>query len=571
MRITSQNGFKGIDERINTGNGISTAVTSVNLRVTESGSMIKRPNIRDVHLFKGGDIDGIWCGTLKGKERLVVSAEGYLYGLEPHKAPAEPELISEIPAGECMMFCFNGILYIKNGSFYARYDGDSFSEVEGYIPLVAMSCTPSGEGTLYEQINLISDKRRQLFSPDGESVLYRLAEEGIDSIVSIKLDGNEYEGNYSLNNGNAVSFESPIEKGLNSLEIVYSKPNSESDKQRIFGCTNIMLFGGNSDGRAFLWGNESHPNIRFHSELADGVPSVEYFPVNAFTVIGNSRISCIVQQYDRQLIFNENEAYYSYCELKDDGLGNLISSFPVFSLNGSKGCIVKANGCIIDNRPVTLCDDGLNMWESTSVENEKNAICFSGAINESIRDAIASIKDSIMFFDLQSSKELFFIAGDKAFIYNYGAGVWYSYDDFSGKHHFAYGKSLYFARRERLHIFRNDFTSDESIECIYQSPLVNAGSRYGQADLTELEADVHISGGLTLEFTLTKGNSDSVTRKFIFSEDTDRYSRISFRPSLRRAIPFSLKIKVSGHGVCTVHGISIKTNEKERSSRFGLQ
>lgn len=572
MRVGTQKGFAGIDERVKLQSGIGIAEDMLNFRVSDSGSLEKRANTEIVYSFAGSVIAGIWCGSLNGKSSIFVALKHGLYRVEPDVIPYTPEYVAKLPNDERYdMFEFNGFLYIKSENFYGKYDGNEFYEVEGYIPCVAINCAPSGEGEIFEQINLICDKRRQLFSGDGKIFQYFLAEKDVQEIVSVKLDGVDFDSQFSFRGGNEIIFEKVPPEGINNLEIVYRKANVKSDRDRIMKCKRLMLFGGNSDGRAFLWGNDELPNYRFHSELADGVPSVEYFPVNAFTVIGNSKINCIVQQYDKQLIFTKNEAYYSYCELKEDGLKNIYSSFPVFSLNGSKGCIIETKGCVIDNRPVTICDDGLNLWEATAVENEKNSICFSMPIQDSLSELIKTERDSLAIFDFQANRELLIIGSERTYIYNYGNGSFYVYDYLSGKYHCAHGSKIYYARGYDLCVFSNGLAKQYQNVCYWKSAFITAGQSEGFFDVTEITADVFIKGKTKLKFSLEKSGCDSSSvREFQFFENDSGYMRLSFRPALKRVMPFRISVETNGVGDCAIHGISAKIRQKERSKRIGL-
>lgn len=570
MRITAQKGFSGVDERKKLCDGPAAASSMKNFRITAGGSIEKRPNIAKACNFID-DIRGIWSGSIGNQDIVIVASNELLYKLEPNKVPTAMTLLGGIGTGECMIFEFGGAIYVKTDSFYGKYDGTKLSKVEGYIPCVAMSCEPSGEGELFEQINLLSDKRRQLFSGNGTSVLYRLAEKDIDGLESLKINGVEYSGNYSVEKHEGyLSFEVAPPEGLNNIEAVYIKAIPEADRNRILKCSKIMLFGGNSDGRAFLWGNPEYPNYRFYSDLADGIPSVEYFPVNAFTVIGNSKINCIVQQYDRQLIFTKNEAYYSFSELTDDGLGNTVSSFPVYSLNNGKGCLIETEGCVIDNRPVTLCDDGLNMWESTSVENEKNAVCFSAAINETLREIMSGNKDGIHIFDFQATREFFLIHNGTAYVYNYGNGSWYIYEGFDGQYFSVSGSILYIANGSSVYAFGDGIGVDADISCTWESHYITNSQNSGFCDIVGFDADVYVCGPIQLEFALEKSGGERIGRKFEYPEGYEGFSRISFRPSMKRAMPFRLTFGESGKGHCTLHGVNIKTREKERSRRNGI-
>jgi hypothetical protein len=566
--ITTQKGFVGIDQRKKLSDGIRTSTDMTNFKVTDSGSLERRASIIERFRF-AGDVDGIWSGMLYGKETVAVVASGKLYAVDPTVESGDIRLIGNACYGKCRIFEFNGALYIKSKSYYGKYDGTSIGPVEGYVPCVALSCTPNGEGQPFEQINLLTDKRRQLFSSDGQSDTYVLAEEGVYAVVSVKINGNDYSGEYTLENGHRVKFVSPPEAGLNNVEITYSKATAQTDRDRIMNCTNVMLFGGNSDGRAFLWGNEDLPNHRFHSDLANGVPSVEYFPVNAFTVIGNSKINCIVQQYDKQLIFTKNEAYYSYSELRDDGIGNVVTSFPVFSLNGSKGCLIETEGCVIDNRPVTLCDDGFNMWESTSIENERNAICFSSQINEFLNGLSLAEKENIRIFDFQAHREFYCVVNGKAFVFNYGNGAWYCFDEFKGGIFSVCGSKLYFANENSVFNFA-DTNNKRKIVCNLESPFITNATDRGNCDVTLLEADIFVEGETTVTVEFEKSNGDKKTRRFYYHNGTSRFFRIAVRPSLKGAMPFRIRMNIESHGQFALHGITIKTRDKERSKKYGI-
>lgn len=569
MKLTSQKGFFGIDQRQEMGNNLGIAKNMLNFRVTQSGSITKRQGIR--YIWESPDqIDGIYASNIGGEDFVYIASGGWLYKIAVDDENHTHFVVGRIGNGKAMMFEFGGFLYIKTDNDYSKYDGAKIEAVEGYIPTVAINCAANGEGTIYEEINLLTEKRRQLFSGDGTALLYKLAEKNLQSVEAIIVDGAAYTDSHSIDlSKGEISFKSAPEDGINNVEIIYTKAHGEKDKKRIMGCRKSMLFGGNSDGRIFLWGNPHFPNYRFYSQLANGIPSAEYFPINAFTLIGNNKINCIVQQYDKQLIFTENQAFYSYCELREDTLGNIVSSFPVFNLNNGKGSITETSGCVMDNTPVTLCQDGLNRWESTSVPNEKNAVCFSSPIYESVKE-ILQCKD-ISLFDFQANREIYLIAQNLAYIYNYGNGSWYIYDDFAGENHFVYGKLLYFSRNGIVYSFGDE--QDEELErtAIWESHYITAGNNKGRSDLIKFQADMHISGSPSLRFDFKKSGAQfCASREIEFPQETNRYLRLSLRPAIKRAMPFAIGITENSGGRTTVHGIAITTREKERSSRNGI-
>ena len=224
---------------------------------------------------------------------------------------------------------------------------------------------------------------------------------------------------------------------------------------------------------------------------------------------------------------------------------------------------------VIDNRPVTLCDDGLNMWESTSIENERNAVCFSHPVDKLLRSATAAELDTANMLDFQAHRELYFILGDIALVYNYGNGAWYCFNGFAGDRFSVCGSKMFLSNGSSLYVFcdENGVSDDE---CVWSSPFITNSQAAFNCDVTLFESDLHASGPITLKLDFVKGNGEAKTRTFSFDKDTDRLLRISARPSLKRAMPFSLRITGLGGGSLTIHGISIKTRKKERSQKYGI-
>lgn len=569
MSVIRTEGFDGLDERVTLQNGISIAGSMRNFRLTAESALEKRPTRTLIHTDPH-NIDGVWKGVIGGSEKTLIAAGGTLYSFD--RADDAVTVIGQIGNGSCDFFKFGGSLYILNGDKYSRYDGNTVAEVEGYVPCTAVSCSPGGEGTPFEPLNLLNDARRQLFNGNGSDTVYKLAETDLDDVLYVKIDGEE-ELRYAADlTGGTVTFTNAPASGLDNVEICYTK--SGNGRSRITKCRKAMQFGGNSDGRIFLWGNPDLPDCRFYSDIADGVPCAEYFPVHNFTVIGSSAITCIVQQYDRQLIFTKERAYYSYCELKDDGNGNVRSSFPVFSLNGEKGCLITSSGCVIDNKPVTLCGDGLNVWESTGVENEKNAVCISGALCETMRYAASAAESGAgpKLFDFLCRRELYFIFGPTAYVYNYGTGRWYTLDGFSCDGFFVYGNEIYFYSGKKLYVYSDgEGFADSGFSCEWQSVFSNLGRGSGKYDAVNCEADVYITGPAKLRLEIGQKNGvGGASREYEFAFGDEGHRRLSVRPHVKRALPAYVKITTSGAGSIKIYGITVTTRKRERSDRNGI-
>lgn len=173
-------------------------------------------------------------------------------------------------------FIFNNIFYIKDGLNYLEYNGTEIKEVEGTIPTTTIG-DPTGEGTTYQDVNLLTGLRKNLRIGDGVTTKFKLDTENIDSDyvvtakVTIGLDTLTYvqgkdltvnvtEGSITFNTAPAK----PTTDGQHNVEILFRK-TIQGYRDRINKCTMLAVF----DNRVFFSGNQDYPNAIFHSSLED--------------------------------------------------------------------------------------------------------------------------------------------------------------------------------------------------------------------------------------------------------------------------------------------------------------
>ena len=167
------------------------------------------------------------------------------------------------------MFVMNNILYILDGSQYMRYDGTELNVVDGYIPTTTISRSPNGGGTLYEDINLLNDVRRNSFCSDGASKEYRLDVENFDSTYPVRVwvDDKELTAGFTaVPESGIIKFNTapkePNTPGADNVVIQFRKIN-EGYRDRINNCRLVEVF----DNRVFFSGNPDYPNFLWHSSL----------------------------------------------------------------------------------------------------------------------------------------------------------------------------------------------------------------------------------------------------------------------------------------------------------------
>lgn len=170
-------------------------------------------------------------------------------------------------------FVYENVWYFKDGLNYLQYDGTTLKEVEGYIPTTTIARKPAGGGTQYEDINMLSDYRKNSFLSDGASFDYFLDAVNIDSdyvpVVTVSgavVDPSKYTVDYAAGKVSFVNTapDAPLTDGQDNVVIQFKK-NVPGYKDNILKCSLLQVF----DNRVFFSGNEGYPNVVWHCSLND--------------------------------------------------------------------------------------------------------------------------------------------------------------------------------------------------------------------------------------------------------------------------------------------------------------
>lgn len=343
----------------------------------------------------------------------------------------EPTEIGSITNTDASFFEFDNKIYILSGGYY-KWDGTNFGVVEGYIPTVFIN-TPAGTqggGVIYDEINMLTPKKKQTFNGDGTTKQFKIAQVP-DSIISVKVwNGSSWNDVAYTASSDIITITTAPAQGYDNVEICWSKVDT-GNRDIIEGMRFGTVFGGDVDTRVFLYGNPNCQNrVYFSGTAFDGdiaVPSVEYFPATAQADIGpsNFAVTDLTRQYDRLIATtNKPEAYYLTLSTEQlqitlgggDTTTRYVPSVKTLPLNEAHGNIAMGQGRVLMNYPVTFENSGIIMWKATNVRDEKNAENISTKIKKDL-DGISI--SGIKTLDLQEYNQLWVIYGDRAWIYNY--------------------------------------------------------------------------------------------------------------------------------------------------------
>lgn len=370
---------------------------------------------------------GAWEGMV-GEEHHVVAAYGGLL-LDVSIEAAEASVVGTATEEETSFFGFAKKVYLLNGHEYKAWDGSGeFTDVEGYVPMVQTATTPEGSGTLLENVNRLTGKRRVQFSPDGAATSFQLPETAVDEIISVEGTDAAWTADLA---GGKVTFGTSPARGINTVTVTYRKGTGSRDD--VLRMRYAELFNGSVDSRVFLYGDGSNRCI-YSSMDENGSATAEYFPDLYEAAVGeaNTAITGMVRHYSRMMVYKEGSAWSIQYGTEALESGAVTAAFYVLPVNRQFGNDAPGQVRLLENDPITLDGESIYQWKATSTSgyintSDTNAKHFSGKVNATVR--AFSAKD-VKTFNRKSEQEFYFLHGSTALIYNYGANAWYTYAAF---------------------------------------------------------------------------------------------------------------------------------------------
>ncbi len=541
--VLSSGAFSGLDQRAGSSAGIKSLPFIVNFSLDERGALKKRNGYRVVDTIGGGaPVTALWYGRLEGKDVSFAVSGGGIFARRSDEEKYRIIGMTGLTPKE--FITFGDRVYCLSEDLYRCFE-DRMETVTGYIPLVATACTPIGEGTAYEQPNLLNSKRRLRYNADGVSVTYKLPEKEFVRIVSVSVGGESLdEDGYSpdFTNG-AVEFGVAPPEGINNVEVCYEVAKNTAFKRLITDCKYACVF----ENRLFVFGNPHYPDRIYRSELADGIPSCEYFTETGYHAFEKS-VTALIPCYNRLLIFFEDCACFTYAELKTDSLGAAFTSFPVYELHSSKGCIISGIGCSFDNTPVTLCRDGLNKWVSTAIADERSARVFSERAFKFITEVLWS-GHNLNLFNRKAKSELWFCTSLGTLIYNYLLDCFYIYDLSDVYSICEYGSELWLGMKDgRVCHFAESSVKDgnKTVTAKLETPYCSFNAPYELKSLNAANICFYGKEPARADVTLTRGNQSERQEAVTFSlgaMEEEGLRRVRKRLHLKRF--FSCKLRLS--------------------------
>lgn len=235
-----------------------------------------RPDIELLQEFSN-TIYGLFFYTYNNEKHRIVHAGDRLYdndkliNLTENTGNMSSTTDNFMAERKSNFFVYGKNLFILDGTNYIAYNGGDAEPVVGYVPTTSISRTPTGGGTVHEDVNLLTSKRKNSFCSDGITKEYKLDVPFFDndSTVRVWIDDKEVTSGFTADyTTGVIKFDTapkePDTVGQDNVIIQFEK-TVEGYRQRIENCTLVEVF----DNRVFFSGNPNYPNILWHCSLND--------------------------------------------------------------------------------------------------------------------------------------------------------------------------------------------------------------------------------------------------------------------------------------------------------------
>ena len=329
-------GFRGVDFR---GEEINLMRSPDSLNVwkdyKETESIRTRPGMK-----KQTDFADKVYGIYFYKNMQIVHSGSNLYRI----AAGEKTLLkSGVKAARSDAFVYENKWFFKDGANYLEYDGLEIKDIEAYVPTTTIARKPMGGGTKYEDVNMLSPRRKNSFLADGGSFDFYLDTVNIDrDFMPVVTVNGENSTDFTVDyTQGKISFvakapDAPQTDGQDNVIVEFSK-TIQGYSDGILKCNMLQVF----DNRVFFAGNPDYPNVIWHCSLNDPgyCSDQDYYREG----LDDAKVNGLVAGNNALWVFREpssaNTTVFYHTPTIDEEYGKI---YPSTHSSVTTGCVGKA-------------------------------------------------------------------------------------------------------------------------------------------------------------------------------------------------------------------------------------
>lgn len=546
LRQTVVRRFGGVDFRTHpTKVSLSRSPDAKNLICEQNDFLVKRTGYKTQCTLAGAVYglfalpDGAGAVVHAGKSLFARAADGTL-----------TELCTDMNEAYSQSFTMRGVLYLLDGKTFRlvrRNEEDTAWQAvpvseAAYVPTTTISAAPTGGGTSYEPVNLLTPERINTFVGNGSATQFQVdAKELDDASVTATVGGaavtvstvDRATGLVTLSRAPANA------NGLANVSIAFSK-TVKGYADKINRCRFAGLYGGKNDTRVFVAGNADESNCDWQSGLYDPT----YFPDTGYTRMGTDAAAIVgyLKQYESQLVIKSGGAQEATSFLRtylaaDDG----TALYPL--KQGVQGAGAVSHRCFatLSDLPLFLSAEGVQGVFGTAVAEQRTIRSISDAVRPrleaepNLENACALTHEGKYYLAVNGH---LYIA-DSALTEDDGQPAWFYWDNvpacclavLNGRLWFgtADGRLCRFSAADEAHAYSDD---DAPIDAYWRTPTLPLGQWARVKTIRDVIPTLmpYSRSGATVQYENDSGVLLALSRNMdLFSFHTLDFSRFSFR------------------------------------------
>lgn len=324
-------------------------------------------------------VHNIWRTEIAKTVKLIAHAGTKLYDITGKEAIV---LKAGINNGKGCAFSMRvadvNKLFVLTGTEYLVYDGETVKNVSDIakVPKTLISRNPTGGGTVYEAVNLLSAKKTVSFLGNETDKVFFLPDTDIKSVDEVKVaDSN---GNFVITTAftkdltkGTITFteiKKPVVAGQDNVLVTYTDP-TEGYYERIAKCTTFSVYGYNALNRVFLSGNPEYKAYDWYSGIYDPT----YIADNSYAVIGTGETAvmgyCKIGEY--QAVIKEDNNQDTTIFMRQGEFDGVSTTFKVKQGVVGIGAISKYCFTNLGDEPLFFARTGIQAVTSTLLNYER--------------------------------------------------------------------------------------------------------------------------------------------------------------------------------------------------------
>ena len=535
-----------------------------NFRILPDGSLKKRTGYYRQRQYPNR-VRAFWEGTAGGINYAFIVCHNVVYRAD--RVIGGPIQIDTLTTtgGKVNFFVYRDTIYLQDGAGLRAYDAvtNKFPAVEGYVPLYGKNWDPKNGGSVYEPMNLLTNRLRVSYANTTLQTDFMLPFY-TQSVESVRVNGRRIN-DYIFATG-AKNLVIPAASTGYTVEIAMTASMAE-EEAGINTTECACVYGGRHHETLCLFNGDTPTALYFSSDVprnelsavrADYPKSLPLYFKERNVLHSSNRTDPIhsMVAYGNQLIGYSYRTSWSI-RCPDDAGDTCTLSVLLPDI----GCDSTEAAILCDYKPVTVNQKGIFLLDLPRSEND---LPRAVRISDPIADRLTtSLLTSAITYENREHHELWVRdpndADGRVLVYNYDLGQWYTFTGFHADHFVSYPDFQGFLDNDTLYLLSNELYSDsgEHVTALYQSGYLSFGhpeeqkrslratlccQTAGSAAYLKLESE---NGEYTVPHLLTlPGPPQIVDRRALLG----RFRHLRFR------------ILVSGSEDCRIFSLSLHAN-----------